>query len=73
MTAVSQVVSRANLNGDQQEFLRNDLWLFKFVRTPLGGIPYPGNSIIEKRLKLVDPGLPDFAPKVETVDIRGLS
>ena len=42
-------INYKNINGEQQEFLRSDLWYFEFI-VPPACVYFPGNDLIKARL-----------------------
>lgn len=50
-------VNYETINDDNKEFLRNDMWEFKFTKFP-NAVYTPGNERLQARLQSVQPQLP---------------
>lgn len=69
MGAISKTINYSNIVEGQTEFQRSDLWMMSFIRVP-SGVYWPGQALVDIRLKTFDPGISDDPTPLEQ-KIRG--
>lgn len=71
MGAISKTIGYHKISEGQKEILRKDYWMMEFTRIPKG-VYFPGQELINIRLKDFDPGFSTDDPQILDASVRGV-